>query len=95
MCFQRDSRKDQIIVWAFILGTTGLLGWAAIRKALEMREVKGLAGGLARLGALGRNARARGGLEVGTQEDRRGSYLPVGEQDRVGQDFSTASARPG
>ncbi|KAL1844630.1 hypothetical protein VTK73DRAFT_2144 [Phialemonium thermophilum] len=38
MCFQRDSRKDQIIVWAFILGTTGLLAWAAARRLLEMRD---------------------------------------------------------
>ncbi|KAK3316554.1 hypothetical protein B0H66DRAFT_441064, partial [Apodospora peruviana] len=27
-CFQRDSTKDQIIVWGFIIGTVGLLGWA-------------------------------------------------------------------
>ncbi|OIW24682.1 hypothetical protein CONLIGDRAFT_604349, partial [Coniochaeta ligniaria NRRL 30616] len=35
MCFQRDSRKDQIIVWCFILGTAGLLGWAAVKRILE------------------------------------------------------------
>lgn len=40
MCFQRDSRKDQIIVWGFILGTTGLLGWAAAKRLLELREGK-------------------------------------------------------
>ncbi len=39
-CFQRDSRKDQIIVWGFILGTAGLLGWAGIRRLLELREGK-------------------------------------------------------
>ncbi|KAK0709269.1 hypothetical protein B0T26DRAFT_620916, partial [Lasiosphaeria miniovina] len=33
-CFQRDSRKDQIIVWGFILGTAGLLGWAGLRRVL-------------------------------------------------------------
>lgn len=38
MCFQRDSRKDQIVVWGFILGTAGLLGWAALRKVMEMQE---------------------------------------------------------
>jgi hypothetical protein len=43
MCFQRDSRKDQIIVWTFILGTAGLVGWAGLRRVLEMRQVKGLA----------------------------------------------------
>ncbi|PHH52601.1 hypothetical protein CFIMG_005604RA [Ceratocystis fimbriata CBS 114723] len=35
MCFQRDSEKDKIIIWAFILGTSGLLGWAAYRKYRE------------------------------------------------------------
>ena len=39
-CFQRDSRKDQIIVWGFILGTAGLLGWAGLRRLLELRGGK-------------------------------------------------------
>jgi len=30
-CFQRDSAKDQAVVYAFIGATVGLLGWAAIR----------------------------------------------------------------
>lgn len=38
MCFQRDSRKDQIVVWGFILGTAGLLGYAALRKMMEVQE---------------------------------------------------------
>ncbi|KAI0964715.1 putative MFS transporter [Xylaria arbuscula] len=37
-CIQRDSRKDQIIVWAFLLGTAGLLVWAGARRVREMRE---------------------------------------------------------
>lgn len=37
MCFQRDSNKDKIIVWAFIAGTLGLLGWAAFKKAMALR----------------------------------------------------------
>ncbi len=37
MCFQRDSRKDQIIVWGFIIGTTGLLGWTAVQHAMQLR----------------------------------------------------------
>jgi hypothetical protein len=37
-CFQRDSRKDQIVVLTFIAGTMGLLVWAAIRKILEKRK---------------------------------------------------------
>ncbi|OLN97902.1 hypothetical protein CCHL11_02476 [Colletotrichum chlorophyti] len=39
-CFQRDSNKDRFIVWGFILGTTGLLGWAAFKRANELREGK-------------------------------------------------------
>ena len=38
MCFPRDTLKDRIIVWSFILGTTGLLGWAGLRRVLEARE---------------------------------------------------------
>lgn len=37
MCFQRDSNKDKIIVWGFILGTVGLLGWAAFKRVVEVR----------------------------------------------------------
>ncbi|KAH7311565.1 hypothetical protein B0I35DRAFT_411745 [Stachybotrys elegans] len=38
MCFQRDSNKDKIIVWAFIVGTVGLLGWAAFKRLRQLRE---------------------------------------------------------
>ncbi|KAH8809843.1 hypothetical protein F5882DRAFT_97703 [Hyaloscypha sp. PMI_1271] len=41
-CFQRDSRKDQIVVLTFIGVTIGLLGWAAVRKAMERREGEGV-----------------------------------------------------
>ncbi|KAH7403422.1 hypothetical protein BKA64DRAFT_744020 [Cadophora sp. MPI-SDFR-AT-0126] len=41
-CFQRDSRKDQIVVLTFIAGTLGLLGWAAVRKVLEGRKGEGV-----------------------------------------------------
>lgn len=37
-CFQRDSRKDQIIVLLFITATVGLLGWAAVQKVMERRS---------------------------------------------------------
>ncbi|OHW97949.1 hypothetical protein CSPAE12_03319 [Colletotrichum incanum] len=40
MCFQRDSNKDRVIVWGFILGTAGLLGWAALKRVNELREGK-------------------------------------------------------
>ncbi|CAG8977893.1 hypothetical protein HYALB_00001770 [Hymenoscyphus albidus] len=37
-CFQRDSRKDQIVVLTFITLTVGLLGWAGLRKVVEERN---------------------------------------------------------
>lgn len=40
MCFQRDSNKDRVIVWGFLLGTSGLLGWAMFKRANELREGK-------------------------------------------------------
>ncbi|KAJ4327500.1 hypothetical protein N0V84_002026 [Fusarium piperis] len=42
LCFQRDSNKDKIIVWGFIIGTVGLLGWAAFKKVVSWREAPGL-----------------------------------------------------
>ncbi|KAI8628527.1 hypothetical protein F5Y19DRAFT_142903 [Xylariaceae sp. FL1651] len=63
MCFQRDSRKDQIIVWGFILGTTGLLGWAAAKRVVELRE--------------GKKAAALSGLGAGANAQNRGAYAPV------------------
>ncbi|KAG4429058.1 hypothetical protein IFR05_015462 [Cadophora sp. M221] len=42
MCFQRDSRKDQIVVLTFIAGTVGLLVWAAVRKVVERRRGEGV-----------------------------------------------------
>ncbi|TWU76041.1 hypothetical protein ED733_007307 [Metarhizium rileyi] len=42
LCFQRDSNKDKIIVWGFILGTVGLLGWAAFRRVIELRDKKAM-----------------------------------------------------
>jgi hypothetical protein len=44
-CFQRDSRKDQIVVVTFIMVTVGLLGWSALRKIIERRN-----GGISREG---------------------------------------------
>lgn len=75
MCFQRDSRKDQIIVWGFILGTAGLLGYAGLRRVLEMQEsggggTAGLAAGLAG-GLLGGGGGGGGRRELG-------GALPVG-----------------
>lgn len=63
LCFQRDSRKDEIIVWGFILGTTGLLGWAAVRKVLQGRMVIAANGG---------------GVGNGAGDAARGAYQAVG-----------------
>lgn len=43
-CFQRDSKKDRIIVWGFIMVTGGLLLWAALRRVLERRASSRLGG---------------------------------------------------
>ncbi|EUC47122.1 hypothetical protein COCMIDRAFT_90881 [Bipolaris oryzae ATCC 44560] len=34
-CFQRDSAKDQAVVFIFIGATLGLLGWAGLRPWIE------------------------------------------------------------
>lgn len=44
-CFQRDSRKDQIVVVTFITVTVALLGWSAVRKVLEKRNGGNTGGG--------------------------------------------------
>jgi hypothetical protein len=44
-CFQRDSRKDQIVVVTFIMVTVALLGWSAVRKVLEKRNGGNTGGG--------------------------------------------------
>ncbi|KAB5566104.1 hypothetical protein GE09DRAFT_1105511 [Coniochaeta sp. 2T2.1] len=95
MCFQRDSAKDQIIVWGFILGTGGLLGWAALKRVLE----KGSGNGTGVLAALQQRFGARatgraGGFGGGVQQRRggggnaereRGMYSPLGTGDGAGR----------
>ncbi|KAF2645050.1 hypothetical protein P280DRAFT_391902, partial [Massarina eburnea CBS 473.64] len=34
-CFQRDSAKDQAVVWLFILATGGLLSYAGVRPWID------------------------------------------------------------
>ncbi|OJJ46298.1 hypothetical protein ASPZODRAFT_133328 [Penicilliopsis zonata CBS 506.65] len=34
-CFQRDSRKDEAVVFIFIFATSGLLTWAALKPWVE------------------------------------------------------------
>ncbi|KXJ97222.1 hypothetical protein Micbo1qcDRAFT_6459 [Microdochium bolleyi] len=70
-CFQRDSRKDEIIVWAFILGTTGLLAWAAVRRLVEHRE----ANQLASAGGVSGRPGADSSPSAGNQN--RGTYAPL------------------
>ncbi|KAI1373185.1 hypothetical protein F4677DRAFT_430503 [Hypoxylon crocopeplum] len=79
MCFQRDSRKDQIIVWGFILGTTGLLGWAAAKRVIEMREGKKAAA----LGLGGSGIGSRGAAAGEATQDR-GVYMPVSNDNTQG-----------
>lgn len=92
MCFQRDSRKDQIIVWGFILGTAGLLGYAGLRRVLEMQEgggggsaglAAGLAGGLLGGGAAGG---AGGGGGGGRREPSGGLSVGRGGLGSTGSD---------
>ncbi|KAI1118694.1 hypothetical protein F5Y14DRAFT_399412 [Nemania sp. NC0429] len=74
-CIQRDSRKDQIIVWGFILGTAGLLAWAAAKRLNELRE------GRKKNAANAAAAAVAGGL--GSNARDRGPYMPVGSNARV------------
>lgn len=39
MCFQRDSNKDRIIVWGFLLGTVALLAWVALKHVMARRDM--------------------------------------------------------
>ncbi|KAF3761655.1 hypothetical protein M406DRAFT_267001 [Cryphonectria parasitica EP155] len=93
MCFQRDSRKDMIIVWAFILGTAGLLGWAALRKVMDMHDRTGgiaasIAGGLTRGsgGGGGGTGLGIGGNILGStgSDGGRGRYVGLSENSREG-----------
>ncbi|KAJ9165758.1 hypothetical protein NKR19_g82 [Coniochaeta hoffmannii] len=96
MCFQRDSRKDQIIVWCFILGTAGLLGWAAVKRVLEAKGALGVSipglgvlrtghatGRSGGLGSGGVQQRRGGGVGGGSGSDdvARGAYSPIGPVD--------------
>lgn len=100
MCFQRDSRKDQIIVWGFLLGTAGLLAWAAARKTWAMKQQ---GGGLSAMlrgdggGGGGRSAgvavpvgRAAGGFVGSSGRDLgRGQYATVAGHSREGSEVLT------
>ncbi|KAK0671923.1 hypothetical protein QBC41DRAFT_218260 [Cercophora samala] len=94
-CFQRDSNKDKIIVWGFILGTAGLLSWAGVRKVIDSRMerqrqqhggsgagggIMGVIGGLVSGGGGGGgNGAQRGGNIGGGGLTRRGTGGGGGE----------------
>lgn len=97
MCFQRDSRKDQIIVWGFILGTAGLLGWAALRKVVEIREGPGGFAGVLAGGGGSSVGRGNGGaIPIGSRfagstgsDAGRGAYVGVSGHSRDGSTLSS------
>ncbi|KAJ1337753.1 hypothetical protein MN608_00608 [Microdochium nivale] len=70
ICFQRDSRKDQLIVWSFILGTTGLLAWAAIRRLVEYSDARKSA-------SSGAMPARPAGAAISPGNQIRGTYAPL------------------
>ncbi|CAK7274456.1 hypothetical protein SEPCBS119000_006181 [Sporothrix epigloea] len=97
MCFQRDSRKDQIVVWCFLLGTGCLLGWVAVQRILKIWEPDTVAGrgGTGSEGGPFQRLASRTGLgsnHRGTSAGRttassggvsRGQYAPLDGSNRV------------
>ncbi|KAK3292402.1 uncharacterized protein B0H64DRAFT_406574 [Chaetomium fimeti] len=90
-CFQRDSPKDRVIVWGFILGTAGLLGWAALRRVIDsarerrrQQQQQGGGGGMGigggRFGGFG--GLMGGGAGRGGNSGRGFSAVPGGGADR-------------
>ncbi|KAK4199273.1 hypothetical protein QBC40DRAFT_203125 [Triangularia verruculosa] len=95
-CFQRDSNKDRIIVWGFILGTAGLLSWAGIRKVIDSRLERqgqqgrdtssgflGTIGGLVGVSGGGGNGARVGGIAGGLT--RRGTGGEGGRYSPLGE----------
>ncbi|KAL2127186.1 hypothetical protein VTI74DRAFT_11195 [Chaetomium olivicolor] len=91
-CFQRDSHKDRVIVWGFILGTAGLLGWAAVRRVMERageRERQRQGGGFGH----GNRGGGLGGSGGGGQQGAFG--LGLGGGGLGGRDNSGRGSRNG
>ncbi|TLD04505.1 uncharacterized protein PgNI_11966 [Pyricularia grisea] len=98
-CFSRDSRKDQLIVWAFILGTGGLLGWAGLKRALEHQQHRrDAAGGMGigvpvgsvgRSGGVGASRRGGGGGGAGAGQGDRGDFVYVDGDADQGEGMSS------
>lgn len=44
-CFQRDSTKDELVVFIFVFATGGLLAWAAVRPWVQKWRERGGDGG--------------------------------------------------
>ncbi len=82
-------------MWWFILGTAGLLGWAGLRRVLEMREGKALPFGVPAAGSVTPGSAARSGFgmsglarrvtgSAGGDATARGAYSPLGNPDAEG-----------
>lgn len=71
-CFQRDSLKDELVIYLFLVVTTGLLAWAGIKPWVEkVRDSAGFSAGV----GVGRTADSR----------RDGAaYVPAGEREQDG-----------
>ena len=74
MYTERDSRKDEAVVFIFIFATAGLLIWAAIKPWVgKWVDVSFMSGMLRRLGT------TADGLALQSMRERR-SYIPVSTQ---------------
>ncbi|EGS19998.1 uncharacterized protein CTHT_0044950 [Thermochaetoides thermophila DSM 1495] len=99
-CFQRDSRKDRVIVWGFIVGTAGLLGWAGMRRVIfEGEKPFGFGGGRRRESpGGGRGGGSVGGIGGGGVSTRGGGVFarrtaPVAEYNPL--EGEAGPVRPG
>jgi hypothetical protein len=86
-CFQRDSLKDELVIYLFLAVTTGLLVWAGVKPWVErLWEKSGFAGRGTPRGGQGRNyppvgagaegVSRNGGLRIYLQEGEDGRSIP-------------------
>lgn len=72
-CTERDSRKDEAVVFIFIFATAGLLIWAAIKPWVGKWVDVSFVRGTLRIGTMA------DGLALQSVRERR-SYIPVSTQ---------------
>ncbi|KAL2119949.1 hypothetical protein VTJ04DRAFT_6910 [Mycothermus thermophilus] len=60
-CFQRDSHKDRLIIWCFLLATGALLGWALAKRLVSAAKRTSSSSSSARRGTAVRTGRQYGG----------------------------------